>query len=84
MLHNLDLHADEPTSDDLATIEVEWPQTLADIDMLADPDAVDALVDSIYALEHGDTAWTWRYRRRARARITRAAVMPASRKADAA
>ncbi|AGZ39607.1 DUF6284 family protein [Actinoplanes friuliensis] len=87
MLHNLHHNADKdldgPTSADLAAIAVEWPQIQADIDMLADPDAVDALVDQIYALERGYTPRAWRSRRRAEARITRTALRAASRRTAA-
>jgi hypothetical protein len=40
-----------PSPAELAAIEAEWPQIQADIDALADPDAVDSLVDEIYAVE---------------------------------
>ena len=78
---------DGPSPADLAAIDREWPQIQADIDALADPDVVDALVDQIYALEHGSRGPAWRRRRRAEARITRAAAeitaRPATRRAVA-
>jgi hypothetical protein len=79
MLTNLD----GPSPADLAAIEAEWPQIQQDIDALADPDMVDALVDQIYALERlaPDEMGRRRQRRRT-ARITRATVELAARSAD--
>ncbi|WP_030439851.1 DUF6284 family protein [Actinoplanes subtropicus] len=64
-----------PTRAELAAIEAEWPAIQADIDALADPDYVDALVDAIDAVERVGRSETDRRRqRRQTARITRAAV----------
>ncbi|GAA0432649.1 hypothetical protein Aca07nite_19870 [Actinoplanes capillaceus] len=46
----------DPSPADLAAIEAEWPEIQADIDALADPDAVDALVAHIEAIESGALA----------------------------
>lgn len=71
-MSKLDRITDGPTAADLAAIEAEWPAIQADIDALADPDMVDALVDEIYALERSALAELDRRRqRRATARITR-------------
>ena len=63
---------DEPSAAELAAIEAEWPQIQADIDALADPDTVDALVDEIFALERlYETEFDRRRQRRRKSRITR-------------
>ncbi|WP_030438161.1 DUF6284 family protein [Actinoplanes subtropicus] len=77
----------EPSAAELAAIEAEWPAIQADIDALADPDLIDALVDEIYALERlAMTELNRRRQRRTTSRITRqveAATRPAIRKAVA-
>jgi hypothetical protein len=40
-----------PSAADLAAIEAEWPQIQADLDLLADPDVIDALVDGLDVAE---------------------------------
>lgn len=71
---------DGPSPDDLAAIEAEWPQIQADIEALADPNLVDALVDEIYAVERlAPYEMDRRRQRRLTARITRVAADLAAR-----
>ena len=66
-----DFYSNEPTAADLVAIEVEWPGIQADIDALADPEAVDRLVDQIYELEgFARTELGRRRQRRRKARMT--------------
>jgi hypothetical protein len=46
-----DFDLTEPTSTDLAAIEAEWPQIQADLDLLAVPAVIDALVDGLDVAE---------------------------------
>lgn len=64
----------EPTTADLLAIEAEWPMIQADIDALADPEVIDALLVEIEAIERGSDELTRRRQRRAEARATRAVV----------
>lgn len=83
-LHHI---TDEPSAAELAAIEAEWPAIQADINSLADPDLIDALVDEIYALERSALAeLDRRHQRRLTSRITRqveTATRPTTRKAVA-
>ena len=64
----------EPTADDLAAIEDEWPRIAAEIDL------VDAEIAYINAADHGGpTVLDWRRLRRAEARVTRVAAELAAR-----
>jgi hypothetical protein len=88
MPNSFDTDAEGPSLGDLAAIEAEWPQIQADIDALADPGVIDALVDAIDAVERsGPNATDHRRQRRLTSRITRSAVgltaAPSSRKAAA-
>jgi len=68
-----------PTLAELAAIDAEWPAIQADIDALADPDYIDALVDAIDAVERlAPSEMDRRRQRRRMARITRAAVEQAA------
>ncbi|MEU8657872.1 DUF6284 family protein [Actinoplanes philippinensis] len=46
-----DFDTAEPTPADLAAIDAEWSQIQADLDLLANPDVIDALVDSLSVAE---------------------------------
>jgi hypothetical protein len=74
----------EPSPAELAAIEAEWPQIRADIEALADPDVIDALVEEIYTLERAALIVLDRRReRRIKTRLTgrvEAAVRPTTRK----
>lgn len=71
-----------PTPADLAAITAEWPQIQADIDALANPDYIDALVDAIDAVERlAPAEMDHRRQRRRTARITRVAAELAARPA---
>lgn len=64
----------EPTPDDLAAIEAEWPLIAAELDLL------DAEITMLYAEDRGGpTALDWRRLRRAEARVVRAAAEVAAR-----
>jgi len=88
MPNSFDTDAEGPSLSDLAAIDAEWPTIQVDIDALADPDVIDALVDAIAAVERsGPNVTDRRRQRRLTSRITRAAVeltaAPGSRKAAA-
>jgi hypothetical protein len=72
----------EPTPEDLAAIEAEWPLIAAELDVL---DAEITIINS--ADRGGPSPLDWRRLRRAEARVTRIAaelaVRPATRKAVA-
>jgi len=60
---------DEPTADDLAAIEAEWPLIDAELALL------DAEITMLYAADHGGPSpLDWRRLRRAEARVTRTAA----------
>jgi len=81
--HLMPINLDGPSPDDLAAIEAEWPPIQADIEALADPDLVDALVDEIYAVERlAPDEMDRRRQRRLTARITRVAAELAAQPAD--
>ncbi|MDT4994995.1 MAG: hypothetical protein QOH97_4887 [Actinoplanes sp.] len=63
-----------PSPADLAAIDAEWPQIQADIDALADPNAVDALVDEITAIERPAPVTIGRHRAAYSRPIGRAAL----------
>jgi hypothetical protein len=64
----------EPTPDDLAAIEDEWPVINGELAVL------DAQIAMLYAADRGGpTALDWRRLRRAEARVTKAAADLASR-----
>lgn len=59
----------EPTPADLAAIESEWPLIAAELDLL------DAEITLLYAEDRGGPSeFDWRRKRRAEARVTRAAA----------
>lgn len=61
--------ATEPTAADLAAIESEWPLIAAELDLL------DAEITLLYAEDRGGPSeFDWRRKRRAEARVTRAAA----------
>lgn len=71
----IDFDTAGPTPAELAAITAEWPQIQADMDALADPDYIDALVDAIDAVERlAPSEMDRRRQRRRTARITRVAV----------
>ena len=81
--HRMLTDLDGPSPAELTSIEAEWPQIQADIDVLANPDMVDILVDQIYAVERlASSEMDRRRQRRLTARITRAAAELAARPAD--
>ena len=50
-MNDFDLALTEPSPADLLAIEAEWPAIQADLDMLANPDVIDALVDRLDVAE---------------------------------
>ena len=66
----------EPSPDDLAAIEAEWPLIAAELDL------VDAQIHNLYAADRGGPfPMDWRRLRRAEAAVTRVAAELAARPA---
>jgi hypothetical protein len=65
----------EPTADDLAAIDAEWPRIDAELDVL------NAEIAMLYAADRGGpTALDWRRLRRAEAKVTKVAADLADRR----